>query len=154
MMTIDQDTMNDLLGRFVTDLGATVHAGNVVIGDRLGLSRGLSEIGPATPAQLADHTGTATRYVAEWLAGQAAGGYVSTDADVREFWLTPEQQLALVDPEGVGMAGAFLLAVACLQDKPKVTEAFRTGNGVGWHEHRADVFVGCERFFRPGTSPI
>ena len=60
-----------------------------VIGDRLGLCRGLSEIGPATPAQLAGHTGTATRYVAEWLAGQAAGGYVSTDADVREFWLTP-----------------------------------------------------------------
>jgi SAM-dependent methyltransferase len=147
---IDEDRLNDLLGRFVTDLGATVHAGNVVIGDRLGLYRGLAEIGPVDATALAAHTGTETRYVREWLAGQAAGGYVCTDADVRSFWLSPEQRLALVDPDGVGMAGAFLLAVACLQDEPKITEAFRAGTGVGWHEHHPDVFTGCERFFRPG----
>ena len=149
-MAINQDTLNELLGRFVTDLGATVHAGNVVIGDRLGLYSGLSEIGPADAAALALRTGTNERYVREWLAGQAAGGYVCTDEDATTFWLSQEQQLALVDPDGVGMAGAFLLAVACLQDEPKITEAFRTGAGVGWHEHRADVFTGCERFFRPG----
>lgn len=149
-MTIDEDRLNDLLGRFVSDLGATAHAGNAVIGDRLGLYRGLSEIGPAAPGELATHTGTSARYITEWLAGQAAGGYVTTDADAARYWLSDEQQLALVDPDGVGMAGAFLLAVACLQDEPKITEAFRTGSGVGWHEHRSDVFVGCERFFRPG----
>src|SRR5664279_4594350 len=138
-MAINQDTLNELLGRFVTDLGATVHAGNVVIGDRLGLYSGLSEIGPADAAALALRTGTNERYVREWLAGQAAGGYVCTDEDATTFWLSQEQQLALVDPDGVGMAGAFLLAVACLQDEPKITEAFRSGAGVGWHEHRADV---------------
>jgi SAM-dependent methyltransferase len=147
---VNEDRLNDLLGRFVTDLGAAVHAGNVVVGDRLGLYAGLAEIGPASPAQLASQTGTNSRYVREWLAGQAAGGYVATDAEAKTFWLTPEQELALVDPDGVGMAGAFLLAVACLQDEPKITEAFRTGEGVGWHEHRGDVFHGCERFFRPG----
>jgi SAM-dependent methyltransferase len=149
-MAIDEDRMGELLGRFVTDLGATVHAGNVVIGDRLGLYQGLGEIGPATATELAAHTATTPRYVAEWLAGQAAGGYVSTDAAAERYWLTEEQNLALVDPEGVGMAGAFLLAVACLQDEPAITQAFRTGAGVAWHEHRSDVFVGCERFFRPG----
>jgi SAM-dependent methyltransferase len=149
-MAVDEDQLNDLLGRFVTDLGATVHAGNVVIGDRLGLYRGLSEVGPADASALAEHTGTSERYVREWLAGQAAGGYVTTDAEARTFWLTEAQRLALVDPNGVGMSGAFLLAVACLQDEPKITEAFRSGAGVGWHEHRSDVFTGCERFFRPG----
>ncbi len=149
-MPVDEDQLNDLIGRFITDLGATVHAGNVVIGDRLGLYRALSEIGPADAAALAHHTGTSERYLREWLAGQAAGGYLSTDADARTFWLTDAQHLALVDPDGVGMAGAFLLAVACLQDEPKITDAFRTGDGVAWHEHRADVFTGCERFFRPG----
>ncbi len=149
-MPVDEDQLNDLIGRFVTDLGATVHAGNVVIGDRLGLYRALSEIGPADAAALAHHTGTSERYLREWLAGQAAGGYVSTDADARMFWLTEAQHLALVDPDGIGMAGAFLLAVACLQDEPKITRAFRTGDGVAWHEHGADVFTGCERFFRPG----
>jgi SAM-dependent methyltransferase len=149
-MPVDEDQLNDLIGRFITDLGATVHAGNVVIGDRLGLYRALSKIGPADAAALAHHTGTSERYLREWLAGQAAGGYVSTDADARTFWLTDAQHLALVDPDGIGMAGAFLLAVACLQDEPKITDAFRTGDGVAWHEHREDVFTGCERFFRPG----
>ncbi len=149
-MPVDEDQLNDLIGRFITDFGATVHAGNVVIGDRLGLYRALSEIGPADAAALAHHTGTSERYLREWLAGQAAGGYVSTDADARMFWLTEAQHLALVDPDGIGMAGAFLLAVACLQDEPKITRAFRTGDGVAWHEHGADVFTGCERFFRPG----
>ena len=149
-MPVDENELNDLIGRFITDLGATVQAGNVVIGDRLGLYRTLSKIGPADAAALAHHTGTSERYLREWLAGQAAGGYVSTDADARTFWLTDAQHLALVDPDGIGMTGAFLLAVACLQDEPKITDAFRTGDGVAWHEHREDVFTGCERFFRPG----
>ena len=149
-MTIDEDQLNDLLGRFVTDLGATVHAGNVVIGDRLGLYRGLSEIGPTDAAGLAERAGVDARSTREWLLGQAAGGYVETDGQARLFWLSPEQQLALVDPDGVGMAGEFLLAVACLQDEAKVTGGFRSGAGVAWHEHRAEVFTGCERFFRPG----
>ncbi len=122
-MPVDEDQLNDLIGRFITDLGATVHAGNVVIGDRLGLYRALSEIGPADAAALAHHTGTSERYLREWLAGQAAGGYLSTDVDARTFWLTDAQHLALVDPDGIGMAGAFLLAVACLQDEPKITDA-------------------------------
>ena len=46
--------------------------------------------------------------------------------------------------------GAFQLALGALRAEPRIVEAFRTGDGVGWHEHDQDVFVGCERFFRPG----
>jgi SAM-dependent methyltransferase len=37
-----------------------------------------------------------------------------------------------------------------LRAEPRITEAFRTGEGVGWHEHDDDVFVGCDAFYRPG----
>jgi ubiquinone/menaquinone biosynthesis C-methylase UbiE len=105
------------------------------------------------PYELAERTGTATRYVDEWLRGQAAGGYVEYDPQTGAYSLTPEQAFALTDPEGaVFMPGAFELALGALRSDHKVTEAFRTGAGVGWHEHDDEVFSGCERFFRPGYA--
>src|SRR5579859_1106125 len=98
-MTIDQDKLGELLGRFVTDLGATIAAGSVVVGHRLGLYQGLAD-GPATAAELARRPGTAPRYVAEWLRGQAAGGYVSYEPATEQFSLTEEQAYALADPQG------------------------------------------------------
>jgi ubiquinone/menaquinone biosynthesis C-methylase UbiE len=149
-MAVDQDKLMEFLGVFVGDLGATAAAGSVVIGDRLGLYQGLAE-GKATAEQLASRTGTDARYVAEWLRGQAAGGYVMFDAATDTYWLTEEQAFALTDPNGpVYLPGAFQLALGALQAVPRITEAFRTGAGMGWHEHDTDVFVGCERFFRPG----
>jgi 2-polyprenyl-3-methyl-5-hydroxy-6-metoxy-1,4-benzoquinol methylase len=151
-MTIDQTRLDDFLGRFVTDLGAAMAAGNIVVGDRLGLYQALAS-GPQRPHELADRTGTAPRYVEEWLRGQAAGGYVEYDADDDTYHLTPEQAFALTDPDGAVFApGAFQLVLGSLQALPRVTEAFRTGEGIGWHEHDGDVFAGCERFFRPGYS--
>jgi ubiquinone/menaquinone biosynthesis C-methylase UbiE len=105
------------------------------------------------PHELAERTGTATRYVDEWLRGQAAGGYVEYDPQTRAYSLTPEQAFALTDPDGAVFApGAFELALGALQAEHKVTEAFRSGAGVGWHEHDEEVFSGCERFFRPGYA--
>ncbi|MGX6604756.1 class I SAM-dependent methyltransferase [Micromonosporaceae bacterium Da 78-11] len=147
-MAIDQDKLNAFLGRFVGDLGATIAAGGVVIGHRLGLYKALAA-DPATPEELAARTGTDPRYVTEWLRGQAAGGYVEFDDD--RYSLSEEQAFALTDPDGpLYMPGAFLLALGALRAEPRITEAFRTGAGVGWHEHDADVFLGCEQFFRPG----
>jgi ubiquinone/menaquinone biosynthesis C-methylase UbiE len=149
-MTIDQDKLGELLGRFVSDLGATGAAGNVVVGHRLGLYRSLAE-GPATAEELARRTGTDPRYVAEWLRGQAAGGYVSCDPAAEQFSLTEEQAFALADPDGVlYLPGAFLLALGALRAESQITDAFRSGAGMGWHEHHPDVFTGCEMFFRPG----
>jgi ubiquinone/menaquinone biosynthesis C-methylase UbiE len=149
-MAIDHDKLMEFLGRFVGDLGATVAAGSVVIGDRLGLYRGLAE-GPATAEDLARRTSTDPRYVTEWLRGQAAGTYVSYDPDNDRYFLTEEQAFALTDPDGgVYLPGAFQLALGTLRAEPRITEAFRTGAGLGWHEQDAEVFEGCERFFRPG----
>jgi SAM-dependent methyltransferase len=148
-MSIDQDKLGEFLGTFVTDLGATMAAGSVVVGHRLGLYQGLAE-GPATAEQLAGRTGTDPRYVAEWLRGQAAGGYVSYDPVAEVFSLTEEQAYALADPGGLCLPGAFMLALGALRAESQVTDAFRTGAGIGWHEHHQDVFTGCEMFFRPG----
>jgi SAM-dependent methyltransferase len=151
-MAIDDTKLMAFLGRFVGDLGAAMAAGNIVLGDRLGLYRALAA-GPQRPDELASATGTAPRYVEEWLRGQAAGGYVEYDASTGAYSLTEEQAFALTDPDGpLFVPGAFQLAVASLRAEPEIAAAFRTGAGLPWHAHDADVFTGCERFFRPGYT--
>jgi 2-polyprenyl-3-methyl-5-hydroxy-6-metoxy-1,4-benzoquinol methylase len=102
-----------------------------------------------TPAELAKRSGTRERYVREWLSAQAAGGYVTYDAATGRFTLPPEQAFLLLDAD---LPGAFQLSVGSVRDEPKITDAFRTGAGVGWHEHDTGVYEGCERFFRPGYA--
>jgi SAM-dependent methyltransferase len=148
--TIDPAKLERFVGSVVSDLGATMNAALVRIGDKLGLYRAMAGAGPMTPAELAEKTGTAERYVREWLAAQAAGGYVSYDPERGRYELPPEQTAALADEQGpFFMLGGFEVASACLADEPRIAEAFRTGEGVGWHEHDARLFDGTERFFRP-----
>ncbi|WP_281690176.1 class I SAM-dependent methyltransferase [Pseudonocardia thermophila] len=149
-MAVDTDKLMDFINRFAADLGATMAAGNVVVGHRLGLYRALAQ-GPATAAELAERTGCDQRYLTEWLRGQAAGGYVGHDAATDTFSLSEEQAFALANPDGpVYLPGAFVLALGTLKAEEQITDAFRTGAGVGWHTHDDDVFSGCELFFRPG----
>ena len=149
-MAIDTDQLNEFLGKFVGDLGATMAAGNVVIGHNLGLYKALAAA-PASAEELAAATQTNPRYVAEWLRGQAASGYVQYDPADQTYSMTEEQAFALTNPDGgVYAPGAFVLALGTLKAVPRMTEAFRTGAGLGWHEQDADVFTGCEQFFRPG----
>ncbi len=149
-MAIDNDKLQEFLGKFVTDLGATVAAASVVIGHNLGLYKALAGK-PATAEELARRTGTNTRYVAEWLRGQAAGGYLGYEPASDSYSMTEEQAFVLTDPDGPLYApGAFVLALGALKAEPRITEAFRTGGGLGWHEQDHDVFVGCEQFFRNG----
>jgi ubiquinone/menaquinone biosynthesis C-methylase UbiE len=150
-MAVDMDKLQEFLGRFVADLGATVAAGNIVIGHRLGLYKALAAGDAATADELATATQTDSRYIAEWLRGQASGGYVEYDPATGTYSMTEEQAFALANPDGgVYAPGAFVLALGTLRAEPRITEAFRTGAGVGWHEHDEDVFTGCEQFFRPG----
>jgi SAM-dependent methyltransferase len=152
-MAIDQAKLDRFLERFVADLGAVLAAPNVVLGDRLGLYKALAAIGPATPGELAGRTGTHERYVTEWLRGQAAGGYVTYDPVADRYLLSEEQAFTLADETSPAfVAGAFQLATSTIIDQPKVAEAFRSGEGVGWHQHHPGLFEGTERFFRPGYA--
>jgi len=127
-----------------------MNAALIVIGDKLGLYKAMSGAGPMTSAELAKKSGTAERYVREWLAAQAAGGFVTYDAASGKYTLPPEQALALADETSpVFLPGFFEVVAACVKDEPKITEAFRSGKGVGWHEHDHGLFAGTERFFRP-----
>jgi SAM-dependent methyltransferase len=139
--------------RAVDEVGAALNAALVVMGDTLGLYRALAGAGPLTPAELADRTGTAERYVREWLNAQAAGDYVTYDPESGRYTLPPEQAVALTDDTSPAyLPGFFQLALGSVLDSPKITEAMRSGAGFGWHAHGHDVFEGCERFFRPGYN--
>ncbi|MGB8114241.1 MAG: SAM-dependent methyltransferase, partial [Candidatus Sulfotelmatobacter sp.] len=147
---INMDKLNEFIGRFVTDLGAAVHTGMVVIGEKLGLYKALA-LGAMTSAELAKKTSTDERYLREWLASQAAGGYVSYDEKTNRFSLSEEQAFALANEDSPAyLPGAFEIALGSLAAVPRIAESFRTGAGMGWHEHVDGVFHGCEKFFRPG----
>lgn len=151
-MAINEEKLNQLLGHFVADFGATFHAGLVVIGESLGLYKALAD-GPMTSAELAEKTGTSERYVREWLNSQAAGHYVEYDADTGRYFLTEEQAFAFADESSPAyLPGAFVLGVSALRAVPQITERFRTGEGFGWHEHDHGLFRGTELFFRPGYA--
>ena len=149
---IDMEKLNAFIGRFVTDLGAAVHTGMVVIGERLGLYKALAA-GPMTSAELAAKTQTDERYLREWLASQAAGGYITYDANSDKFSLTNEQAFTLAREDSPAyLPGAFELALGSLAAVPRIADSFRSGAGMGWHEHVDGVFHGCEKFFRPGYA--
>ncbi len=149
----DMDKLNAFAGRMVGDLGSAMSAALVVLGDRLGLYKALAGHGPATSAELAGATGTHERYVREWLAAQAAAGYVDYDAAAGRYAMTPEQAMVFADEGGPAfMTGAFEIIAAMFADEPRIAEAFQTGKGVGWHEHHICLFRGTERFFRPGYN--
>ena len=150
---IDESKLNAFMGQAVQDMGAAMHAALVVVGDKLGLYKGMAGAGPITPDQLARKTSTDERYVREWLNANAAGGYVTYDAATKTYTLPPEQALALAhDDSPAFLPGSFQVISAIMRDEPKITDAFRTGRGVGWHEHDAELFQGTERFFRPNYA--
>jgi SAM-dependent methyltransferase len=148
---MDTAKLEQFVFRAVDEVGATLNAALVVMGDRLGLYRALADGGPLTPTELADRTGTHERYVREWLSAQAAGGYV--DYEDGRFSLPPEHAVALTDADSPAyLPGFFEIALGSVLDSPQITEAARRGFGVGWHEHNHHVHEGCERFFRPGYN--
>lgn len=150
-MNLDMQKLEPLLGMMVKELGAAANATLVIIGDKLGLYQALAERGPVTPDQLAEATSTSPRYLREWLSAQAASGYIEYDAKAGAFHLTPEQAAIFADTESpVYMAGGFQSLIAAFADEPKLTEAFKTGKGIGWGDHCNCLFCGTERFFRPG----
>jgi SAM-dependent methyltransferase len=150
---IDGEKLMQFVFKAVEEVGATLNTALVVMGDRLGLYRAMAGAGPLSSTDLAERTGTAERYVREWLSAQAAGGYVEYDPDSGRYTLPAEQAVALTDPSSPAyLPGAFQIALGSLVDSSKIVDAASSGTGFGWHEHVTDVFEGCERFFRPSYN--
>jgi SAM-dependent methyltransferase len=150
---IDGAKLEQFVFRAVEEVGATLNAALVVMGDRLGLYRALAGAGGLTPVELARRSGVSERYVREWLNAQAAGGYVEYDAAADTYALPPEQAVALTQEDSPAyLPGFFQVALGTVIDSPRVVETARSGEGFGWHEHNHDVFEGVERFFRPGYN--
>jgi SAM-dependent methyltransferase len=152
-MPVDEAKLQKFMEKMVGDLGAAMGAALVSVGDKLGLYRAMAGAGPITSADLAKKTGTDERYVREWLAAQAAAGYIEYDSASQRFTLPPEQELVFaVEGSPVFMPGAFEIIGSIQRDEPKIVEAFKSGKGVGWHEHDVSLFSGTERFFRPSYA--
>jgi SAM-dependent methyltransferase len=152
-IAIDNDKLMGLVFQAVGEVGATLNAGLVVMGDRLGYYRALAEAGPTSPADLAERTNTSEHYTREWLNAQAAGGFVEYDPETGKYVLPPEQTVALTDSNSPAfLPGFFQFALGTVQHTTQTIEAARSGAGIGWHEHDSDVHIGCERFFRPSYN--
>ncbi len=151
-MAINEERLNAFLGKAVGDLGAAISAVLILIGDELGLYRELGK-GPLTSAELAARTNTNERYIREWLANQAAGGYAEYDASSGKYSLSEEQTLCLANPKGpVDLPGAYSIVQDLFHIKQRALENFRTGKGMEWGEHHSCLFHGTERFFRAGYN--
>ncbi|TCO34425.1 methyltransferase family protein [Kribbella steppae] len=152
-VAIDSDKLMGLVFKAVDEVGATLNAALVVMGDRLGYYQALADDGPATPGELAERTNTSEHYTREWLNAQAAGGYVEYDPSNGQYTLPPEQIVALTDSSSPAyLPGFFQIALGTVHHTSETIEAARSGAGIGWHEHTSDVHVGCERFFRPSYN--
>jgi SAM-dependent methyltransferase len=150
---VDVDKLMAFVFRAVDEVGATLNAGLVVMGDKLGYYRAMAASGPTTPSRLADDTGTAEPYAREWLNAQAAGGIVAYDPATAQYTLPPEQVVAFTDESSPAyLPGFFQIALGTVQDSWRIPEMARSGAGYGWHEHNHDVHEGCERFFRPSYN--
>jgi SAM-dependent methyltransferase len=148
---LDAAKLEQFVFRAVEEVGATLNAALVVMGDRLGLYRAMAGAGPLTAGEIAERSGTAERYVREWLNAQAAGGYVAYHPATERYSLPPEQTVALTEADSPAfLPGFFEVALGSVLDAPRIIEASRAGTGVGWHEHNHHVHDGCERFFRAG----
>jgi len=146
--TIDDAKLEAFLEQILNEAGAAMNAALVRIGDALGLYRAMGDAQPVSAATLARRTETHERYVREWLNGQAAGGFVTYDPDTDRYTLPAEHAVVLADElSPFAQAGLFQAITASIRAEERMIDAFRTGGGLGWHEHHHDLFHGVERLF-------
>lgn len=150
IMKINEEKLQEFMGKMVNEMGAAANGSLIVLGDRLGLYKTLANEGPMTSAQLAQSTGTAERYVREWLSAQAASAFIEFNNETQEFHMTPEQSMVFANEDSpVIMTGAFYAISSMYHDEPQIAEAFKSGEGVTWGDHNNCLFCGTEKFFRP-----
>ncbi|MFS8146368.1 SAM-dependent methyltransferase [Rhizobium sp. R635] len=149
----DMQKLDALVGRLVGDVGAAMSGALVVLGDKVGIFKAMADGTPLSVEQLAAKTGVKERYLREWLSAQAAADYIAYDEKTDRFSLTAEQAMVFAEENSPAFfVGAFEVVQSMWMDEPKIADAFRTGKGLGWHEHSTCLFRGTERFFRPGYN--
>lgn len=148
---VDEAKLEEAIGQAVSDAGAALNGALVMLGGELGLWKALAGAGPSTAAEVAERSGVRERYVREWLAAEAASGYLEYDPEADAFTLPPEQAMIFADEESpVFLLGGYRIVSSAFKDRPRIEQRFRAGEGFGWHEHDPDLFAGTEQFFRPG----
>jgi len=146
-----QQRIEQFAGQVVTDLAAAMAGVMTNLGHKLGLYRTMAESGPINSDELARRTTTNERSVREWLNGQVAGGYVVFDPSTNQYTLPPEHAFVLANADSpIFLPPAFDVAASLWHDEDQILAAFRSGRGVGWHEHNCRLFSGTEAFFRNG----
>ncbi|HYZ51806.1 MAG TPA: class I SAM-dependent methyltransferase, partial [Nitrososphaeraceae archaeon] len=152
--TVDNEKLQQFIGKVLSDFGGAASSVLVYIGDKLGLYKAMSDFRkPITSGELANRTGTSERYIREWLANQAAGGYLVYDSSSQKYTLPVEHAQALVNENSPAyVAGGFQVMMSLFRDEPKFLEVFKTGKGISWGEHDKDLYQGTERFFRPAYT--
>jgi ubiquinone/menaquinone biosynthesis C-methylase UbiE len=146
-----QQRIEQFAGQVVTDLAAAMAGVMTNLGHKLGLYQAMAESGPINSDELARRTSTNERSVREWLNGQVAGGYVRFDTSTNQYLLPPEHAFVLANPESPAfLPPAFDVAATLWHDEDEILAAFRSGKGLGWHEHNCRLFTATEAFFRNG----
>jgi SAM-dependent methyltransferase len=149
-MVVDEAKLNEFIEKAVNEWGPSMGALLTFVGDRLGLFRAMAGAGALTSEELARKTGTHPRMIREWLAAQAAGGFVTYNPAISAYTLPEEQALALTNENSPAyIAGGYQILAGLFKDQEKIIEAFRTGKGLGWGDHHHYLFEGTERFFKP-----
>ena len=149
-MVVDEAKLHEFIGRAVGEWGAIESALLTFIGDKLGLFKAMAGAGALTPEELAKKTGTHPRIIREWLAAQAAGGFVTYNPAAGSYTLPEEQAFALTNENSPAyIVGFYQIIAGLFKDQEKIIEAFRTGKGLGWGDHHHYLFEGTERFYKP-----
>jgi 2-polyprenyl-3-methyl-5-hydroxy-6-metoxy-1,4-benzoquinol methylase len=147
---IDETKLQEFMVKAAEDMSGSIGAMMIMLGERLGLYKAMANSEPITSDQLATKTDTAERYVREWLASQAAAGYVMYNPSDQTFIMPPEQALVLADEESpFCVQGAYQIIRSIFKDEEKFVEIFKTGKGLRWGEHDHDLFEGTAKFFKP-----
>ncbi len=150
-MNLNEEKLQEFVGKMVVEMGAAVTGPLVIIGDKLGLYKTLAHAGPLDASGLARRTSTNERYIQEWLASQAASGYVEYNAESGRFFMTPEQAAVLADVESpFHMTGGYYSLASTYHDEAKLTAAFQSGDGITWEDHNGCLFCGVAKFFQAG----
>jgi hypothetical protein len=148
-MRVNEQKLNELVEKAVSDLAAGYGGVMVALGNKLGLYKGMAGQGPLSSTEVAKLAGCAERYVREWLNSQAAAGYVVYHPSSETYELTPEQAMVLANEDSpLFLPPAWEVPASMWFDEDKSIEAFRTGRGIGWDEHNPRLYQGVAAFYR------